>query len=692
VDDSHSVIHCNSEFDSAGFKWYAGNQGWHTKTECSAASSDANSLEQPVIEKRSILKNDTNLTKPAQAQAEKFSDLVTLLIMDGVVSEQQAVRARKIQEKLDTPSQLLHILQEMGYVTQDLVKATLKKHRANIRIGSLLVELGYISEKQLEAALVKQKQDEKRPRLGEVLTSNKYISEHELTMVLAMHLGFPYIEPDIAALDHTLVEQRALPTLKAHHILPLGRENGQVMLAMADPLDQTALEAAKQLYGPNLVPHLSGKQLIHDVLEILEKRGFGGPDEISADPNQAVTLVDQIIEQAIARGASDIHIEPMRNRIRVRFRKDGSLVSHTDLPKHLDAAISNRLKVMASVDITERRRHQGGRILLERATFGQDVDIRLSFYVSFFGETIVMRLLTKKQELLKVTDLGLAPKVLDRFQEEVLEVPTGVVIITGPTGSGKTTSLYAAINYSNKMDAKIITAEDPVEYVIDGVTQCSINPKLGVTFEETLRHILRQDPDIIVLGEIRDKFSAESAIQAALTGHKVLTTFHTEDTIGGLLRLMNMDIETFLISSTVVSVVAQRLIKKICPDCKESYAPSPRDLRRLKYSEADLQHYDFKIGSGCVNCDFTGYRGRVGVFELLVLNEYVKEAILARKPSSAIRRICLDTTGLITLVEDGLAKAAKGITSIQEVIRTLPVLEPPRPISQILNLAGVAND
>ena len=638
------------------------------------------------------MKNGQETTQPATAQTEEFKDLAALLISDGLVSEQQAAHARKIQEKLDTPRILLQIFQELGYVTPDQVTATLKKNRAHIRIGSLLVDLGYISPKQLEAALGKQKQDPRRPRLGEVLTDNKYITEHELTKILSMHLGFPYVEPDIASVDHGLLNEKAMATLKTHHMIPLSREKGQVVLAMADPLDEDALAAAKKLYGTSVVPYLSGRHLIHEVLEAVEKRGFGEQAEIVVDPNQAVDLVDQLIEQAVLRGVSDIHIEPMRNRVRVRYRKDGSLVNHLDLPKHLESAIGNRLKVMASVDITERRRHQGGRILIEPARFGMELDIRISFYVSFFGETIVLRLLTKKTELLTVTDIGMAPKVLDRFQEEVLDVPTGVVIITGPTGSGKTTTLYAAINYSNKMDAKIITAEDPVEYVIDGITQCSINPKLGVTFEETLRHILRQDPDIIVLGEIRDKFSAESAIQAALTGHKVLTTFHTEDTIGGLLRLMNMDIETFLISSTVLSVVAQRLIKKICLHCKEPYHPTPRDLRRLKYQEDNLQKYDFQMGSGCEKCDFTGYKGRVGVFELLVLNEYVKEAILAQKTSSAIRRVCLDTTGLITLVEDGLAKAAQGITSIQEVIRTLPILEPPRPISQILKLAGVTHD
>jgi len=343
---------------------------------------------------------------------------------------------------------------------------------------------------------------------------------------------------------------------------------------------------------------------------------------------------------------------------------------------------------MASADITEKRRHQDGRILLGSAENGDEVDIRVSFYVTLFGEKVVMRILNKKPELYRIKDLGMGSKTLARFKEDVLDLPSGVVIITGPTGAGKTTTLYASINYANNPDTNIITAEEPVEYVIEGISQCSIDPKIGLTFEETLRHMLRQDPDIIILGEIRDKFSAESAIQAALTGHKVLTTFHTEDSIGGLLRLMNMDIETFLISSTVVSVVAQRLLKKVCPYCRKDYPPSAKELRQVRYRPESIQGYRFQIGSGCQRCDHTGYLGRTGVFELLVLNEYVKEAILQRKTSYEIRRISIETTGLVTLLEDGLAKAAKGITSIPEVIRQLPLLEAPRPLDQIYRIIG----
>ena len=605
-----------------------------------------------------------------------------------MVTRKKVEHAKKVQEKLETPKRMLEVLQELGYVNETQIKECLLRNRTSIRIGSLLVELGYISESQLAVALHKQKQDKARPRLGEVLVNNNYISAYDLTQVLSIHLGFPYVQPDPSSIDPELLNRNNLPTFIKHNFLPLNRDGERVTVAMSDPLDRYALEAAKGLFGPGVTPVITLERFIKDTFNSLEGKEQAESQIKITSPNQAVDLVDHIIAMAIEKEVSDIHIEPMKTRVRVRFRQDGSLVPIMDIPIEMEAAVVNRVKVMASANITERRRHQDGRILMDSSKFGREIDLRVSFYVSFFGETIVLRILSKKTELFKVSDLGMGTKILDRFREEVLDAPTGVVIITGPTGAGKTTTLYAAINYANRIDTKIITAEDPVEYVIEGVTQCSINPKLGVTFDETLRHILRQDPDIIVLGEIRDKFSAESAIQAALTGHKVLTTFHTEDTIGGLLRLMNMDIEAFLISSTVISVVAQRLIKKVCPYCRERYTPSPRDIRRLRYQGLDMANFKFMLGSGCEKCEFTGYKGRVGVFELLVLNEYVKEAILARKTSSEIRKVCLETTGLITLVEDGIAKAAKGITSLQEVMRTLPLLEPPRPIEQIQRIAG----
>ncbi|HRC72785.1 MAG TPA: GspE/PulE family protein, partial [Candidatus Competibacter sp.] len=367
---------------------------------------------------------------------------------------------------------------------------------------------------------------------------------------------------------------------------------------------------------------------------------------------------------------------------------DGVLAVYQTLDKKIAPTLINRIKIMAKADIAERRHHQDGHIDFEDPKTGRQIDIRVSVYVTIHGEKIVLRLLRRAQ-LVPLDDIGMFSRTLTRFHDDVLDLPSGIVMITGPTGTGKTTTLYSCVNYLNSIDRCITTVEDPVEYVIEGIAQCSLNPKIDVTFETTLPYVMRQDPDVIVLGEIRDRYSAEAAIQAALTGHKVLTTFHTEDTIGGLLRLMNMDIETFLISSTVVSVLAQRLLRRVCPHCAEPYQPNSTELQRLGYKRQDLEGIAFKRGRGCAECRHTGYRGRVGVFELLVLNTQVKDAILQKCTSHEIRRISLESSGMVTLLEDGLARAARGETTLAEVFRFLPRLDKPRPLAEIKRLIGI---
>jgi type IV pilus assembly protein PilB len=354
----------------------------------------------------------------------------------------------------------------------------------------------------------------------------------------------------------------------------------------------------------------------------------------------------------------------------------------------LAAPVATRLKVMAEADIAERRRHQDGRILYESAATGMTLDLRVSFYITVHGEKVVLRLMNKKGELLDIDDIGMAPRMLHQFRDDALATPSGIIIVTGPTGAGKTTTLYSCVNHLNDLETSIITAEEPVEYVLDGISQCSINPKIGVTFTETLRHIVRQDPDVIVMGEVRDTFSAETAIQAALTGHMVLTTFHTEDAVGGLLRLLNMGIEAFLIASTITCLLAQRLLRRICPHCAAPYTPTPDEYRRLGYTHGDLAGADLQVGRGCTACRFTGYKGRVGIFELLTLNDEVKEAVLARKTVQVIRRISIESSGLITLMEDGIAKAARGKVSLPEVMRRLPRAVKPRPLHELRRLLG----
>lgn len=398
-------------------------------------------------------------------------------------------------------------------------------------------------------------------------------------------------------------------------------------------------------------------------------------------------LVNSIILKATSCGVSDIHIEPMTDRLRVRFRQDGVLIHYKDFPREIIPPLTSRIKIMCKADIAEKRRHQGGRIDFKSA--GEEIDLRVSFFVTVHGEKIVMRLLKRQAHLLSIEDIGMPSRMLTRFRDEALDCPSGVVLVTGPTGSGKTTTVYSCIHYLNKPDVSITTAEEPVEYVVDGIAQCSIDPKINLTFEETLRHIVRQDPDVIVIGEIRDTFSAQVAVQAALTGHKVLTTFHTEDSIGGLVRLMNMEVDVFLISSTVVCVLAQRLLRKVCPACKMPYQITPADLRILGYSPKDIQHGNFQKGLGCGECSYTGYKGRIAVHEMLILDEAVRDAILEKKTSYQIRKIGIESTGLVTLMETGIALAATGITTLQEVVRCLPRLHKPRPLPILRSLLGL---
>ena len=461
-----------------------------------------------------------------------------------------------------------------------------------------------------------------------------------------------------------------------------------VTIVLNDPQNQEAIEAARSLYASKIQVALATKQQITEAIEKYENR-LHRQETKDATKGKVVQLVDELLRVSVDEDVSDIHIEPLRRHLRIRVRKDGSLHHYDDLPLDMAPMISSRIKVMAKADIAEKRRHQDGRILLGSDDTDGQIDIRCSFYVTVFGEKIVMRVLNKKEELLDLKELGLRPKTLERYKMDALELPTGVVIVTGPTGVGKTTTLYSSVQYCNDPSISIVTAEDPVEYVMDGISQCSINPKIGLTFEESLKQIVRQDPDIIVLGEIRDKFSAETAIQAALTGHKVYTTFHTEDSIGGLLRLMNMEIENFLIASTVICVLAQRLLRKICKQCKTTADPEVTELRGLGYRPEDVRGFVFSSGKGCGSCHYTGYKGRVGIFELLVLNDHVREAVLRKETSHEIRKTATETAGLVSLTEDGIAKAVEGVTTIPEVLKKLPRLMKPRPIKQIVQLTGV---
>ena len=615
---------------------------------------------------------------------KKYGEIISLLLASKALQEKDVQYAERIRSKLTVQQPLLNVLKDLKLISDDSVRDTIQNTQLTIRIGELLVELGYLTPDDLTAAFNIQKESEQGLKLGEILIKYNFIDEKLFNRILSIQLGFPLVDPTITAIDKDLVAKTPLKTLTSQLFLPLKTESGPTVVAFNDPTDKEALLAARRLFGTEIRPAVADKKTLRDSLRLLANEAAGVA--VNVDTKTITGIVNSVIMAAIKAEASDIHIEPMVDHLQVRFREDGVLRHYKDFPKDIIPALSSRIKIMCKADIAEKRRHQGGRILFDYDE-GQ-IDLRVSLYVTIHGQKVVLRLLQQKNELLDINSIGLSPRMLSRFLDEAVYQPSGVLLVTGPTGSGKTSTVYSCIHHIKNPQISIITAEDPVEYVIDGIAQCSIDPSIDLTFEETLRHIVRQDPDIIMIGEIRDSFSADMAMQAALTGHKVLTTFHTEDSIGGLIRLLNMDIAPFLVSSTVVSVLAQRLLRRVCPHCAVSAKVTAAQLHRLGCSWADLQGGRFQKGRGCTECNQTGYKGRIGVFELLVLNELVRDAILERRTSHEIRTISVQHSGLVTLLEDGLVKAAAGLTSVEEILRCLPKLAIPRPLSEIRWLSG----
>lgn len=613
---------------------------------------------------------------------------VQILYEAGLLDDEGLAYARRVHSKLATPQPLLLVAIEIHELAMEDVHAVLRRHGRSLVRDELLCELGHVSPTDLQQAadMVIATGPEKRS-LDEILVEHGFVAEQTLVELTAICAEVPYESPRAETIRDAGLPRLPLRWCSEHDFIPLRQEGDRVVVAFADPDSRRARAAAEEIYGTGRVEAvIAGRSEIQRALAHLEDpsgRASAGHEQ-AAGSSDVVALVDRLLRDAIERRASDIHIEPRKDRVTIRMREDGVLIHHSDLPIAMANPIASRIKVLCEADIAERRRHQGGRF--NYAYGGGQLDLRVSIYVTVHGEKIVMRLLNHDRKLLSLSEIGMGDRMLAHFSDDALDRPSGVVLITGPTGSGKTTTLYSCVNHVRNDETSIITAEDPVEYVIDGIAQCSINPSIDLSFDETLRHIVRQDPDVIVIGEIRDTFSAEVAIQAALTGHKVFTTFHTEDTIGGLLRLLNMNIEAFLVSSTVVSVLAQRLLRRVCPDCAVGYQPTADDLRRLGFAGDALAAGDFRVGRGCDACRHTGYRGRIAAFELLVLDTAVRDAIIARQTSHQIRSISRESTGLVSLLEDGIGKAAAGHTTISEVVRMLPRLDSPRSLGEIRRL------
>jgi len=620
------------------------------------------------------------------ANENQIGGIVELLLEEGVVSAEEIHLARRIYAKLTDPKPLLSILKERKSVSVEQVKSVLRKRRLDVPLGALLLELGVLDQRDLQMALDLQQEDPSNKKmLGEILVDHHFVEEQELTELVASQLGFEFLRPRISDLDPELLAMTNPAWMNKNKFIPVRRDGDKIVVIFIDPMNSDHLAAAGAVFDDEVSPAIAMRSDLRNLLGKLDSTiAPAGLHKVqSAD---VVETVNGILRAAVEAGASDIHIEPLSDRVRVRFRQDGVLAVYCEYPQEFLKSLTNRIKVMCEADIAERRRHQDAR--LYHKVGDQELDMRVSIYVTIHGEKIVIRLLNRSREVSSLEELGMGPRVLDRFIFDALERPSGVILVTGPTGSGKTSTLYSCIHHILDSETSIITAEDPVEYVIDGISQCSVDPKVDRGFENTLKQIVRQDPDVIVIGEIRDTFSAATAIQAALTGHKVLTTFHTEDSIGGLVRLLNMDIEAFLVSSTVVSVLAQRLLRRVCEDCAAPYRPTPGDLRRLGYAGNELDGHAMRIGRGCPECRHTGFKGRLAIFELLVMDPQIRDAIISRRSAFEIRQLAREGE-MLSLLEDGIVKAARGLTTVSEIVRMLPRFDKPRTLQELRHLSGV---
>lgn len=557
-------------------------------------------------------------------------------------------------------------------------------------IGQILQGQTLLTEQQLSDALTLQARGSVRERIGRILVREGYVTDSDVLKALSQQLCLPYIDriPQ-ERLDRELVARLPIEFLKRHKILPFDEKDGTVTIAVADPLDVMAFDAAVNILGQKCKRAICASPTIEDGLsryyyenensasetlngldkdrELADLTLASGTEDLLDLANRApvVKLVNTFFFQAVQCRASDIHIEPYEQEVTVRFRIDGVLHNKFTLSKQYVAALVSRLKVMANLNIAERRLPQDGR---SRIKIGEkEIDIRVSTVPSSGGERVVLRLLDKTSARFGLDQLGFAPEIEEEFRR-LVHSPHGIILLTGPTGSGKTTTLYGALSELNTEARNIMTVEDPIEYKLPGIGQMQIQPKIGLTFANYLRHILRQDPDVIMVGEIRDLETARIAIQSALTGHLVLSTLHTNDSASAVTRLVDMGIEPYLACSSVIAIMAQRLVRTICSKCKESYNPSEEEHAVLSNSRLTDDSNVLYRGSGCPHCMNTGYRGRSGIFELLVLDDEIRELVMTNATSNLIKQAAVKKQ-MHTLREDGMRKVLASDTSIDEVLR-----------------------
>ncbi|HEY6273069.1 MAG TPA: type IV-A pilus assembly ATPase PilB [Terriglobales bacterium] len=565
------------------------------------------------------------------------------------------------------------------------------------RLGDLLVKEKIITTEQLDAALRAQKQSGPSSRLGSTLVQLGYVSDEEITNFLSRQYGVPAINLQYFEIDPGVVKLIPEETAKRYQIIPLSRVGASLTIAMVDPTNVFAMDDIKFMTGFNIEPVVASEPAIAEA--IVKAYGLTEPqqenvDELlasmdeadvelqaeqaemdlaelekSADEAPIVKLVNIIMSDAVKRGASDIHIEPYEREYRVRFRIDGVLQAIMSPPLRLKDAITSRIKIMAKMDISEKRLPQDGRIMLKMQAGGKkkQLDFRVNCLPTLWGEKVVMRLLDKENLRLDMTKLGFEAESLERYQRAVLK-PYGMVLVTGPTGSGKTNTLYSSVSLLNKPDTNIITAEDPVEFQLHGVNQVQMKESIGLNFAAALRAFLRQDPNVILVGEIRDFETAEIAIKAALTGHLVLSTLHTNGAPETISRLMNMGIEPFLVATAVHLICAQRLVRRICGECREEVPLPPQAKVEAGYTPEEAKTVKIFKGRGCPVCNGTGYKGRAGLYEVMEVDDEMRELILIGASAVELKKKAIEH-GMMTLRRSGLVKIADGVTTLEEVAR-----------------------
>jgi type IV pilus assembly protein PilB len=566
----------------------------------------------------------------------------------------------------------------------------------SIRLGELLTKAGLISQDQLKEALKVQK--ESGSKLGETLIRLSFVTEEDITECLSQQFGVPSINLSHFEIDPSVIKLIPADVARKYNILPVNKTGATITIAMADPTNVFAMDDIKFMTGYNVEPVVASelgikaaidnyygstsslelKKVMEDLqqteaadLEVMDEEEELDVEALAEGAEEApvVKLCNLILTDAIKRGASDIHIEPYEKEYRVRFRIDGTLYEIMNPPLKLRDSITSRMKILAKLDISEKRLPQDGRIKLKMKLNdkNKELDFRVSVLPTLFGEKIVMRLLDKDNLRLDMTKLGFEPESLAVFEEAIFK-PWGMVLVTGPTGSGKTNTLYSALSKVNSPEVNIMTAEDPVEFNLPGINQVQMKESIGLNFAATLRSFLRQDPNIILVGEIRDFETAEIAIKAALTGHLVLSTLHTNDAPSTINRLMNMGIEPFLVATSVQLIAAQRLARRICSSCKEVVDVSPQALINLGYKKEEVGTFTVYKGRGCDKCNNTGYKGRVGLIEVMKIDDDLRELILSGGTAIDIKKKAAEN-GMISLRRSGLVKIKDGVTTIEEVVR-----------------------